>query len=333
MQFKKFAAIALLSTTLLSTNVLAQDKITLKNGDILSGTITDVTQETITFETRALGDLSIPVERVETIATKQRLGVFGENRDVIASKTKTDLAALETAAGESTEKDYVGDFFKQTLGWETEGHIQLGGYLQEGNTEKSGFNTDIHVSTDLDDVNRLRIDAEYHLEEENDETVEDNRSIDLMHDYFFKPKWFANSNLGFKVDKQADLDLRTTAGVGLGYQMYDFKDLSLSFTLGPSYLKEEYQDGDVEESGAARWALDYDQKFYDGMFKAFHNHEILQGFDYADNFQLESDTGVSIPVSAHISAILKVEYDFDNEPAVGTEREDTTYSLNIGYDW
>ena len=55
--------------------------------------------------------------------------------------------------------------------------------------------------------------------------------------------------------------------------------------------------------------------------------------DDKENFQLESKTGLSVPITDHFSGILQVDYDFDNAPAAGSEREDTTYSLKLGYEW
>ncbi len=331
MQLKTFATALLLSSTILTSSALADDQIFFKNGDKISGKIVSVSEDVVTIETLTLGDLSIDLDKIESVNTDQNLGVFGSNKTYL--EEKTDFTTLEPAAGDEGDRNYVGEFINGTLGIESEGYLRLGATLQEGNTETKGVNFEGHLDTDLDDVNRVRIDGEYHYEEDDGDVTEDNRSIDLMHDYFVSPKWFVNSNLGFKTDKEAELELQTTVGVGLGYQMYDFDDLSLSFTLGPSYLSEEFENGNTEESVAGRWALDYDQKFYDGFLKAFHNHEILQSMDDTENFQLESKTGLSVPITDHFSGILQVDYDFDNAPAAGSEREDTTYSLKLGYEW
>lgn len=213
------------------------------------------------------------------------------------------------------------------------GRANIGASLQTGNTEQDAINIDNMLKAEWDDVHRAILKAELNIENEDDETTEDNRQLEGQYDYFFKQNWFFNSVLSFEQDDIADLDLRTTAGIGLGHQAFKQDDLNLKYTLGPTYLHEDFENGDSEDSLAARWAIDYDQKVWDDELQIFHEHELLLPTDEADNFLFESKTGARVPLIKGLLATAQIDFDWQNEPAPGIKEDDTTYSLKIGYEW
>lgn len=325
---------------MMATTTAQADQLVFKNGDNLTGELYHVDHDMYHFKTSFGSMLAIPRDQVASYsASEDDFDVVLSNDDnhEVSSKAvdieeiKSDVIVANTQSTQSSS--FVYEAIEKNLGLKTSGYFRLGGNLQEGNTEKSGFKVQGELKTELDKKNRVTVRGQYAYAEEDGVVSENARSFSGIYDHFLSEKWFATSNAKFKTDKEADLDLQTTLGFGLGYQPYKSDDINLSFTLGPTYLIEEFETGNKEESTTARWALDYDQQFFDKRLKLFHNHTILQSFDNTDNFQLDSVTGASVPITDHFKGILQVDYDFDNMPAVGSKREDTTYSLNLGYEW
>lgn len=359
---------ALLASLTLSNIAQAetnQDMLSFKNGDRLSGELIGINDELILFKTRYNAIMHVPLAQIADMKANQqsleKLDMSDAALTERLNKAMADIkpmdktpepadmkAAVEqnVIPAERIEKkadvpqveeeengSLVAATLREQLGLETNGFLRFGANLQEGNTEQHGVRFQGEFVTDLDEKNRLTLRGEYNYEEDDDTVTEDNRSGEVIYDYFFAPKWFLTNNLSVETDKEAELDLRTTLGVGLGYQFFKRKDLKLSVSLGPNYLHEEFDTGETNESLAGRWAVDYEQSFFDKRLKAFHDHEILQSFDETDNFQFDSATGISVPITEHFSGVFQIDYDFDNDPAAGTKREDTTYSLNLGYEW
>lgn len=217
------------------------------------------------------------------------------------------------------------------------GRANLGATLQDGNSNEKTINADAEVQAEWMDgdkpKHRATIKADYDREEDNGTKTEDNRSVEGLYDYFFAPKWFLDVNAKYEEDEISDLDHRITTGFGLGYQPYKQDDLNLQFILGPSYLREEFANGDTEDSAAIREATEYDQKFWDDLIQLFHEHELLVPTDDTDAFVFESESGVRVPLRKGLVATAEVEYDWDNAPAPGVEEDDTTYALKLGYEW
>ncbi|MBL4805183.1 MAG: DUF481 domain-containing protein [Alphaproteobacteria bacterium] len=217
------------------------------------------------------------------------------------------------------------------------GRANIGATLQDGNSNEKTINADAEIQAEwMDGTNpkhRATLKADYNREEDNGQKTEDNRSVEGMYDYFFNPKWFLNNNAKYEQDDISDLDYRVTAGMGLGYQAFKRDDLNLQFILGPSYLREEFANGDSEDSVAIREATEYDQKFWDDFIQLFHEHELLVPTDDTDAFLFDSESGVRVPLRKGLVATAEVEFDWDNAPAPGVEEGDTTYALKLGYEW
>ena len=218
-------------------------------------------------------------------------------------------------------------------GTEWSGRVNFGASLQTGNTEKNALLADAEVKAKLNETQRVRVRADYNREKDDGTVTENNRSIDGVYDHFFRPKWFYNISVGLEQDDIADLDLRTTIGAGLGYEPYSQDDLNLQMVLGPTYLREEFDNGTRDSSIATRWALDYDQKVLDERFDIFHNHEVLVPGDDVGAFLFESRTGARVPITKGIVATGEIDFDWDNDPATGIVEDDTTYAVKLGYEW
>ena len=245
--------------------------------------------------------------------------------------TTRSVSPVETAAEKTDTEAVLED--TGFLGAVWTGRVNLGASLQTGNTEQDALNGDTTIKGKWGDTHRATFKADFNIENENDETTEDNQSASLQYDYFFAPKWFLNTNLGAERDKIDEIDLRTIAGLGLGHQPYESEDLNLQYVLGPSYLREEFQNGDSDDSVAGRWALDYDQRILDNALQLFHEHELLVPVDDTEDYLFDSRTGVRIPIYKGVVGTAEVEFDRDNKPEPGIEKDDTKYSAKIGYEW
>lgn len=217
------------------------------------------------------------------------------------------------------------------------GRANIGASLQTGNTEQDAINIDNTINAKWLDTtgktkHRAFINTELNLENEDDETTEDNRKLELGYDYFFKPKWFLDTFISFEQDDIDQLDLRTNLSLGIGHQHYESDALNLQYTLGASLLNEEFENNS-EDSAAARWALDYDQKLWDEAFQIFHKHELIVPVDEADAYLLDTKTGLRMPLRKGLVTTAEIEFDRDNAPEPGVKKDDTTYAFKLGYEW
>lgn len=334
-------------------------RLTLRNGDTLSGTIAGATGlDVLQFRT-PYGVINVPWEDVARLRNDngQDIEIPAAEHDPAqeyrspAERSRRYLESLaetpETAEMPAPEQqpeqqperqDQQPEQEARTLwGADWSGRANFGAGLQSGNSDQSNINADAHLKAKWEatgqETIRARLDAEYNREKDEGELTIDNRAAKGALDFFMSEQWFINTNLGFKQDEISNIDLRTTIGVGIGHQAYERDDLNLQYIIGASYLRDKYENGDSEDDIAGKWSLDYDQKFYEDFIQIFHNHELLVPIDTTDAFLLDSATGLRVPLRKGLIGTAEIQFDWDNDPAPGATEEDTIYSLKLGYEW
>ena len=129
----------------------------------------------------------------------------------------------------------------------------------------------------------------------------------------------------------ADLDLRFSPSVGVGFQWYETPTFNLSSEAGLAWVYEDFRNAGSDDHFAARLAYHVDWTPYKGVL-LFHNLEWLPAFDdpFGD-YNLNGDVGLRTTIVQGFFAEAKVEGRYDSVPAPGAEKEDLRYLLAIGW--
>lgn len=350
MTFKYTTLSLLISTALLfptfTTQAKTPDQLFLKNGDRLSGTIQGYDNAQVTIST-AFGTLNVSSDKIAGVASPEitmadlmnpqssqapatpsqaptTLTPIPAEPQAIAQATPAPVTPVQPATEPKDEKGLWG------AKWS--GDVNVGMEFETGNDDSENYSVDTSIKAEWE-KHRLSIGAEYEREKEDDLLTTDEKTLTTAYDYFFADNWFWQNQLELEQDKVEELELRTQYNSGLGYQFYDTDDTTLEVVLGPGYLDEKYENADDRSEITAHWSLDYEQKFYDDAFRLYHNHEVSAPFEDMNAYLFESNTGATVPLKAGIVATAEIEFDWNNEPATGNVEDDTTYSLQLGYEW
>jgi len=317
----------------------------LHNGDIITGeSKPSNVPEHIKLETIYGQTIFVPETQIKEIdntpLTEKQKTVKDSASSAYDQALQKAKAHNESAAIKATKKKQTKETKpepqapEETLGganWK--GRANFGAGLRTGNAEQNSINTDASLTAKWGDTHRATLKGALNREKDNGRLTEDNKNLNLAYDYFFHPKWFLNSAAGIESDKIDLIDLRTDIGMGIGHQMFEQDDVNLKFILGGTYLHQEYANRASESSFAYKWSTDYDQKFFDGLFQFFHDHELLVPADDTQDFLIDSATGLRVPLRKGLIATTEVQFDWDNKPEAGTVEDDTIYSLKLGYEW
>lgn len=122
--------------------------------------------------------------------------------------------------------------------------------------------------------------------------------------------------MGFEHDKFADLNLRTTTGLGPGYQIFETERTRLSVEGGASYIWENFDSSTNNDYVAARWALNFKhQLFKSWKLQAFHNHHLRWSVEDTGDYVFNSEIGLRIPIIDRMQATVQFTLDRNNSPA------------------
>ena len=242
-----------------------------------------------------------------------------------------EAANIEPAAATAPDTKPKSD---QNLpfGYQWSGRIEAGASLQTGNSEKESVDVDGTIKA-RGEKDRMTLGGEYNRAKDEGDVTVDNKSAYINYDYFIGKKWFLGGRLKGETDDIDDLDLRTRLGGFAGHQFYEKEDLNLQVRLGLDYIHEEFEDDSEEDDLAYAWAFDYDQKVWQKRLQVFHKHDLSVPADDAEGFLFDSESGLRVPLMETLIGTAQVDFDWDNDPLIGIQEDDTKYSLKLGYEW
>lgn len=337
MHFFKAIFLALL---LVSHSAIA-DTVKLKNGDVLTGTVIKKETDKLIFNTAYAGELTITWSDIATLKTDKPVNVvlsddssfnaIMQNRSL--GRVKLVSSGLKMAT-ELNMKDvsYINpspEVSGKGVSWT--GYANIGGATTSGNTDNSQIRFDAEgIARTAKSrytiggyVNRAKADGE--------STAFNSRGY-TQYDYFLTKKWFIYANGSLENDKFRDINLRSSAGLGSGYQFYEQPDLNLSIEGGVNYISTDFDEAEDDRYASGRWALKYDQLIFQSI-KFFHQHEVLFSLEDIANTLAFTKTGLRVPIANNLNASTQLNIDYANQPAEGRKRVDRTLLFSLGYLW
>ncbi|MGH1370478.1 MAG: DUF481 domain-containing protein [Cellvibrionaceae bacterium] len=320
----------------------------LTNGDRLQGELVAVNKSSLTWKSDSFGNLTIDKSKVENFATAGRVKIQGEDEACKLDgmdghyvtyhcgdsndESRTELLALDSIVPfvEYSATEYVYD-----------GKTSLSGNFSRGNKIEDDLELDADVTFRQQDFRHV-MGVEYESKSNNDEPANEDYELLYRLDWFFEERWFWYNELRWAGEESKNIDERYTLGTGLGVQMWENPNTALALEGGLDYVKEllDGTDDDMNDpdwdSSVERSALRFATKFrYKLPFSAelIHSNEILYSLQDSEDWELSADLGLSVPLGQGLFSEYKFEYDFDNLPANDTKKEDTKFSVGIGYEW
>jgi putative salt-induced outer membrane protein YdiY len=216
------------------------------------------------------------------------------------------------------------------------GALSLNGMITRGNAETTtaggSFNA---VRRGEQDRITLQAGLAYG-KETNQDTDEETVTVNNMfgsakYDYFLTKKLYLFGAVRAERDVVADLALRFTPSVGLGYQWYETPTFNLNTEAGLAWVYEDFDSGGSSDRFAARLAYHVDWTPHKAVL-LFHNLEWLPALDNPINdYNLNGDAGVRTTIYQGFFAEAKVELRYDSRPAPNAAKEDFRYILAIGW--
>ena len=121
------------------------------------------------------------------------------------------------------------------------------------------------------------------------------------------------------------------AGAGVGEQIFDTGDLSLSFEEGITYTSETFTNATpTNEFLGGSLAYHVKGKLMEGL-TAFSDATYNQSLEKLQDSLIQGQIGIRASLTKAMFAEAKYELSYDNSPAIGAERLDVRYILAIGW--
>jgi putative salt-induced outer membrane protein YdiY len=322
------------------------DEIFFKNGDRLSGRILRLDDGIMTFRSKALGDVKFNASELESFKSDEPLdlrlqdGTTVRGPVVDAKEGEVRISPKTPAERTVPVKDVLG--INTRGGWT--GSVLAGLVVARGNSDTENANAEFNIERRrLKD--RVTAGATYIFGRQRDPetgettTTAENWNVRGKYDYFYSPRLYGYANGRVEQDNVANLDLRLTPGVGLGYQFVEREDFKASFEAGLSYVYEKFaappeaSTTDFREHNeyfSARLAYRLEKKLGDRV-TAFHNAEYLPSFHDVDDYLINADGGMRVGLTGQLFVEYKLTLTYDAMPAPGASNTDLRHLVSVGW--
>lgn len=314
------------------------DTVSLANGDRLSGTVVRLEADVLWLETPYAGKLKLPWEDVSRIETDAPVRVRlddgtaldgrlladddGQLRVRIGSLAETAPLALERVAAINPPRRPDRTVLS--------GRASVGGSFASGNTDAETLHLDGELVA-RNPSQRVTVDGELNEAAQDGVDTASNARIGLKVDYFLKDRAYVYASTRFDHDGQADLDLRSTLGVGAGRQFVERDDLKFALEGGLSLVNEDYGSAPDARFPSARLGLKYEQAFWQNRLTLYHGSDLLVSLEDIEDYLYQTRTGVRLPVGNGLSLATQLNADYDAVPAAGRESTDTALIFKLDY--
>ena len=150
------------------------------------------------------------------------------------------------------------------------------------------------------------------------------------------PRWFGFGQVDLLHDQLAFLRLRTTLGTGLGYHVIKEDRLTWHLSTGVAYTMDRYTEPQLVDDEYRRsydhadvlLAEESNHKFTDNT--TFHQKlTVYPSLRGNDDVRTLFDAGLSVAMSKHLSLTTSFENRYDNRPAAGLKKSDTTFVTGV----
>lgn len=337
----------LITLALLATfagSVLAQDRVTLANGDVLTGTIKTMADGKVIINSPLLGDITVPMSNVSDMVTQAQVNLQTKNGDLL----KRRIVGIE--GGNLRLEGDTSSLGLDSLGMinppekvepKWTGSLKLNALWTDGNTDRRAVGAAFDASLRRED-DRISVDAawDYSEDKDNDSTSATFRQWKLnqrragggiKYDLFLSKKWYVLVTSRVLGDTLADIQLRYTGGVGLGYTWVEDDTTTFLTEVGLSYFNENYRSATPSQDYlAARAAYKLTHAFSDKT-KFVHGVEAFPSLEDASDVYLQAKTEITTSLTDSMIASVGHVLDYDNTPSPGRDRVDNRVLLSVGW--
>jgi putative salt-induced outer membrane protein len=361
-----FAGLLVWAALIVLPSAAWADTVILKNGDHLTGTVTQLADGKLTLTTAYAGAVIITWDEVTNVKLDKPLVMSVETRhgrqvDI----KKTDISGIErttsgfvvaTVAGPqpvppqelttlrnaAAQQAYEASIRPNFLhGWIGAANVSIA--VTSGNSENTSVGTGVNLSRPTrTDKTTLYFNTVYSHDNVQGITTADSTNAGLRYDHNVNPKLFGFGTLDFATDGLQDLDLRTVAGGGFGWHAVAKPNRQLDVLGGIVWTHEDYSSvppvapsttptpAETNSFAALDFGEQYTQKF--GKATVFTEQAyIFPNLQDTSQFRATVNSALSTRINNFLSWQTSFSDIYVTNPPAGTKDNDVVLTTGLGF--
>ena len=313
-------------------------KLTLGNGDQISGEIVSLQGQLLTLNSPLFGTVKIPwgkvvelrsdrgvrIELADGRELKGQLILQPDGRVVVAPTQSTPEVRIMRSDLVLLNPPVIDPSVKYS------GRATLGGTFNQGNSTDEMLNLDAELVARTPDK-RYAINMAVNEARAFGFTTASRRLLTAQHDIFLSKKNYVFVNARAQSDVLADLNMRTSLGTGYGRQIIENPATKLSAEVGLSYVSENYEIAPDRTYPALSLALNYEHKFFNNTLVFFNNTHLTGSRHESASTLATNKVGFRIPIANGLNLSTQFNLAYDSSPPTGIKPTDSSLIFGVGY--
>ncbi|MCE9581615.1 MAG: DUF481 domain-containing protein [Planctomycetes bacterium] len=322
-------------------NACAEDIVTLKNGDKLSGTVVDLNGGKLKFKTAYAGEILIEWAQIQTLTTEGKHKLKLDDGQMVEGKiTTTDKGTIrveDEALKSPVEVDPVRVAKINETPTEWHGFVEVGYRQSSGNTHKQAgiAQAELLRETDRD---RFLIKAIFRYGRSEKVTNERAAYGILKYNYKFTPVFYGYISEELFHDYFRDERIGTFTSVGVGFDIlhkapihaWTGGEIDLSAEAGIAYATNDHYVGKDEGHLAGRVACHLRVALPLGL-EFTNDATFYPNFEHSTDWQARDEAALSAGIGKGWTARVGAIWEYDHVPPAGFYRFDVLYFATLGY--
>ena len=327
---------------LLAAASLGADTVVLRNGDRLTGTVLRLEDERLVVETELVGSLRIRWRDVEGIESEESFSVLteeGERLDGLVS-LRGDRLTVMTLSGAQREIASE-DISRLARGRRIQGAraalealagtAEFGYSIARGNqsqTQSSVGATAGYASAQYEFTGRL--DSLFARQEGT--RSQSRHALSTRLDRYLGGRSFSYALAALERNERRRLDLRTRAGGGLGWRVWQRRRSSVSLLGGLEYVHDRLRAQDNRARVESQLGVEWAARVF-GFVRLESHLSVHPNLLDRSHWRVEYDGTLRVPVAGRFSYSLRLFDRFDSRPAQGVARNDYGLVSGLGLEF
>jgi putative salt-induced outer membrane protein YdiY len=324
---------------LLTSSCLA-DTVMLDNGDRVTGRIQRSESGKLVIATDYAGEVKIDWTHVKTLTGDELMTVQLDDKTRLYGRLAGEDGTIRVTSPDGLLERYVevkqvdaifpGAMLKDPVSFS--GRLNIGGSQTSGNTQTSAIHLDAELLARKGD-DRYTAGGSFNRTTDRGVETASNARWYAKYDHFFAKKWYTTINATMEHDPFADIELRTTAGIGIGYQALASARTNLALESGVDYVNTNHYQLPTETYPALRLALKFDYYLIPERVQFFQGSELYLARGDDEPSFARTQTGLRMPVWKNFLATVQYNVDWNAHPPPGFVNTDRMLLLTLGYHW
>jgi hypothetical protein len=183
---------------------------------------------------------------------------------------------------------------------------------------------------------RWQLDADYNLLKTQQDDVKDIHRTDgsLTYKYFLPHDWYPMVAVSLLSNTEQQLDLRTSAKIGMGKYVIHTNQLYWGFSLGTNFNSEKYSETATPDRESWEGYLGTELNLFNvGDLSLLSQLTAYPSFTESGRWRADFkfDMKYDLPLDFYVK--LGYTLNYDNQPAEGSPKNDYVFHTGFGWEW